>query len=199
MVLKHKVQQSALANIESGSNHCKTSHQLDLISNNGRRPIPLALLHRIDQEPRNALPRNRRRETHTFGALVSEKRNRFWLPLLQHDRPDQDIIQPRLLHLSVHVRMVFPLMRHVRRLYRHPKQEMHVRPGVSDTEGRHGYDFTDAMGLHCGDGVGVGVGHHARGRGISGPGVVANADGVEGDDYGGGKVARGRSNCFLDV
>ena len=76
---------------------------------------------------------------------------------------------------------------------------MHVRPGVSDTEGRHGYDFADAMGLHCGDGVGVGVGHHAGGRSIGGPGVVADADGVEGDDYGGGKVARGRSNGFLDV
>lgn len=95
--------------------------------------------------------------------------------------------------------MVFPLIRHIGRLYRHAKQEMHVRPGVGDTEGRHGYDFAEAMGLHCGDGVGVRVGHHARGRGISGPGVVADADGVEGDDYGGGKVAGGRSNCSLDV
>ena len=95
--------------------------------------------------------------------------------------------------------MVFPLMRHVRRLYGHAKQEMHVRPGVGDTEGRHCYDFADAVGLHCGDGVGVGVGHHARGRGIGGPGVVADADGVEGDNYGGGKITRGRSNCFLDV
>ena len=74
-----------------------------------------------------------------------------------------------------------------------------MRPGVSDTERRHGYDFADAMGLHCGDGVGVGVGHHARGGGISGPGVVAYANGVEGDDYGGGKVARGHANCSLDV
>ena len=76
---------------------------------------------------------------------------------------------------------------------------MHVRPGVGDTEGRHGYDFADAMGFHYGDGVGVGIGHHTRRRGIGGPGVVADADGVKGDNYGGGKVVRARGNRFLDI
>lgn len=74
-----------------------------------------------------------------------------------------------------------------------------MRPGVGDTEGRHGYDFADAMGFHCGDGVGVGIGHHARGGGVGGPGVVADADGVEGDNYGGGKIVRARGDCFLNV
>ena len=76
---------------------------------------------------------------------------------------------------------------------------MHVRPGVGDTEGRHGYDFADAMGFHCGCGVGVGISHHARGRGVGGPWVIADADGVQGDDYGRGEVARARNDCFLDV
>lgn len=81
IVVKHKVQQSALADVETSLNpsprktpqYCKTSHQLDLISNNGGRPIPLALLRRIDQKLRDALPRNRRRKAHAFGALVPEE------------------------------------------------------------------------------------------------------------------------------
>lgn len=194
----------------NGKNTCKvfflySEHQalpkihIHLIRNNRRRPIPLRLLRRIDQKPRNALPCDRRRKLHSLRAHVPTVLNRERLPLLQHDRPDKDIVQTGLLHFAVHVGVVFPLVRHVRGLDDAAEQEVHVGPGVGDAEGGHGYDLADGVGFHGADGVRVRVGHHPGRGGVGGPGVVRYADGVYGDDNGGGGVLWGGGYGFFDV